>query len=197
MSTALQAADEPQHGTDETPLPRAKTPVTIGKVFGLSVLWSLLLIALGVVAVRDALVHADLLDGRPWTQQALDFLDGHTAGDWLVPVAVLCLLLALWLLVVAVKPRPRSEARLQADTGVFLTKTSLRRLATSAAGDVDGVDTADARATLSRVRVTATTTPDQVDAVQAGVQAAVTERLAALVQPPRVDVRVTTTGGTP
>lgn len=210
MSTALQPADEPQHppgasraeptqagGSDEAPLPRAKTPVAIGQAAGLGVLWSLLLIALGVVAVRDALVHADTLDGQPWTEQALGFFDARTAGDWLIPVAVLCLLVAGWLLVAALKPRPRSEARLQATTGVFLTKSSLRRLAASAAGDVDGVDTADARVTLSRVRVSATTTPDQAEAVQIGVETAVTQRLSALVEPPRVDVRVTTTGGQP
>jgi len=197
VSTALRSADEPQHGTDEAPLPRAKTPVAIGKAPALAVLWSLLLIALGVVAVRDALVHADLLDGQPWTEQALESLDARTAGDWLVPAGVLCLLIALWLLVIALQPRPRSEARLQASTGVFLTKASLRRLAASAASDVDGVDTADANVTLSRVRVSATTTPDQAQAVQARVAAAVTQRLSALVEPPRVDVRVTTAGGQP
>ncbi|MDQ3627982.1 MAG: DUF6286 domain-containing protein [Actinomycetota bacterium] len=181
----------------QPPLPRAKTPVAIGKVAALAVLWSLLLIALGVVAVRDALVHADLLSGQPWILQALESLDGQLAGDWLVPVGVLALLLAVWLLVVAFKPRPRSEARLQAGTGVFLTKASMRRLAAAAASDVDGVDTAGASATLSRVRVTATTTADQADAVRAGVGEAVTQRLSALVEPPRVDVRVTTTGGQP
>lgn len=181
----------------DRPLPGAKTPVGIGQVAVVGVLWPLILIGIGVVAVRDALVHGDLLGGDPWSRQALEALDGRSAPGWLVLVAVVCLLLAGWLIYVALNPRPHKGAALQASSGVFLTTTSLRRLATAAAKDVDGVDTATANATLSRVSVVAVTTPDQIDAVKAGVHDAVTERLSALAKPPRVRVRIRTTGGQP
>ena len=188
--TRLQPTDHPRS-------PRAKAPVTVGKVAGLAVLWSLLLVTSGSIAVRDALVLGGIVGGRSWIQQTSEYLDGRTAADWLVPAGIGCLLLALWLLVLALRPRSPSEARVHARTGVFLTKASLRRLAASAARDVDGVDTADATATLSRVRVTATTTPDQKDEVEARLDETINQRLSALVRPPRVRVRMETTGGQP
>lgn len=198
MSTTRQAPEEPSHrAAGERPLPGAKTPLGVGQVVVVGVIWSLFLIGVGVVAVRDALVHGDVVSADPWSGQALQSVDGRTAPGWLVTTAVLCLLLALWLIYVALNPRPRSEAPLQAQAGVFLTTTSLRRLATAAAKDVDGVDTATASASLRKVRVDAITTPDQVDAVQARVHEAVTERLSALSKPPRVRVSIRTTGGQP
>lgn len=195
-AAGADAASPPRAAT-EPPLPGAKAPVAIGQVPVLAAVWSLLLIGVGVVAIRDALAHGDLLAGSPWTTEVLESLDDRAAPGWLVVAAAGCLLLAGWLLYAALNPRPRSEAQLLARTGVFLTVASLRRLATTAARDVDGVDTASASASLRRVRVVAITTPDQTDAVQARVRDAVTERLSALSKPPRVRVRMKTTGGQP
>jgi len=186
-----------QPSTDATPLPSARTPVAIGPVATLAVLWALLLVGLGGVGIRDALASANLVSGRPWSQQALETWDARTAPAWIVPVAVVLLLVAVWLVYVALRPRARNETRLQAQTGVFLSATSLRRLGAAAARDVDGVDAATATASLRRISVTVTTTPDQVDAVKARVNDAVTTRLSGLAAPPRVRVRVRTEGGHP
>lgn len=101
---------------------------------------------------------------------------------------MLLVLLGLWLLITALRPRPRTAVALQAETGVFLRPKDLATLARCAAEEVDGVIDVTAKATTSRVRVRVTATRAQ--AVQEPVRAAVTSRLAALANAPRIDLTV-------
>lgn len=203
--SATAAGKDPADGTGGThgggraepaaAMPRAKTPVGVGLVPALGVLWAVALTALGAVGIRDALVHAGAVSGQPWIERALDATDNRSAADWMVPVAIGCVLAALWLAKQALTPRPRGDARLRAETGVFLDSGSLRRLAAACARDVDGVDTASAKASAGSVTVTATTTQDQAGTVQQRVAESVGSRLAPLAKTPRVRVRIQRTGG--
>lgn len=184
-------------GAAVAPLTAGKAPLRSGRIAGLGVLWTLLLSTSGALLFRDALVHADLVTGSPWTQQALEAADDRSPPAWIVPAGVVLVLIGLWLLLQALRPRPRSELQVQADTGVFVTRGSLRRLAASAAEDVDGVDESRASASRRSVKVTVLTTPDQVDDVRSQVTAAVDQRLSVLDPAPRVRVRVQTIGGHP
>lgn len=191
------ASDGTRGESAPPPMARAKTPVGVGLIPLLGVLWAVALVALGAIAIRDALAHAGAISGQPWITRALDATDDRSAADWMVAVAVGCLIVALWLAKQAVTPRPRNEARVSADTGVFIDAKSLRRLAEACARDVDGVDTASARAKPRSVTLTATTTPDQADEVKRRVADSVRSRLAPLAKAPRVRVRIATVGGRP
>ncbi|MEO7234790.1 MAG: DUF6286 domain-containing protein [Lapillicoccus sp.] len=181
MSTAQTGPSQPA-----TTLAAAKPPVRPGAVSLLGLLLAVLTTALGLVAVRDALAWAGVVAGEPWLRRVGTAVNGQQASPWLVPVAVVVLLVGLWLLVVALRPRPRPAIRLQAQTGVYLRTSDVARLSRGAAESVGGVLGAGSRASRRSVDVTVTTTGD--DATHAAVQDAVTRRLSALESPPKVTV---------
>ncbi len=181
--TTTQA--EPQ-GEAPATLGAAKAPVRPGVLSLLGLLLAVVVTALGVVAVRDALTWGGVLSGDPWLRQAGLAVNGRGASPWLVPVAIVVILIGLWLLVVALRRRPRPATRLRAQTGVYLQTRDVARLSRSAAESVGGVLSADTRASRRAVGVTVTTTGDE--STSAAVQEAVTRRLSALDSPPKVTV---------
>lgn len=183
-----QVADPPP------PIHASKLPVAFAKLSGLGALLSLLLLALGVVAVRDGLVYAGALDGQPWVEAVSDHLDDQQPADWMLLAAAAALLVGIWLLTVALRPRPRNELQVRATTGVFLSTRSIRRIAIGAADRVDGVDTTSASASRSRITVHVTTWSETPDQVGSAVTEEVTRRLQGLVKPPSVRVQVEPSG---
>lgn len=178
-----------------TPMNASKTPVGPGSISAVGLLLALLVVGIGVLGVQAALVAAGLLTGKPWLTWALQRPDGVTPAGWLLPAGVVLALIGLWLLLTALRPRPRTAVAVEAVTGVFLRPRDLSRLAVAAADNVDGVQDAHASATRRKVtvRITSTAAETGRDQVSDAVTAAVTERLSALQQPVRVIVR--TVGG--
>ncbi len=172
--------------TRTTTLGAAKAPVGPGVISLLSLLAALALTALGVVAGHDALAWGGVVQGDPWTRLMVRALDARQASPWLVPIGVLLVLLGLWLLVVALRPRPRPATQLKAQTGVYLRTRDVARLSRGAAESVGGVLSADTRASRRAVDVTVHTTGDS--AIPAAVEEAVIRRLSALDRTPTVTV---------
>ncbi len=191
-------ADSERDETTDSPegLQAAKAPIGTGILPILGLVWSLVLLALGVVALHDSLVYAGAVSDSLWLEDAVSWADNRAAADWMVVVGVLAALVGLWLLLIALRPRPRNEVALRARTGVFLTTTGLRRLVTSTCSDVDGVDTVSVSASRTRVRVSAAALSGQADETRGRIDEAVNTRLAALENPPAVRVQVKTSGGT-
>jgi len=173
------------------PLSAAKTPVGPGIISALGLLWSALLLGVGVVGVQAALVAAGVLNGTAWLTWVIQQVDGLAPAGWMLPVGVVLVLFGLWLLLTALRPRPRTAVALTAATGVFLKPRDLSRLAVAAADQVDGVQ--DAKATASRSKVSMQIVSTGGGNVADEVRAAVTERLEALEKPVKVTVR--TQGG--
>ncbi len=173
------------------PLSAAKTPVGPGTISALGLLWSALLLGVGVVGVQAALVAAGVLTGTAWLTWVIQQVDGLAPAGWMVVAGVVLVLLGLWLLLTALRPRPRTAVALTAATGVFLKPRDLSRLAVAAADQVDGVQ--DAKATASRSKVSMQIVSTGGGNVADEVRAAVTERLEALEKPVKVTVR--TQGG--
>lgn len=196
MSTTAQETPDQERQADTEPMRPAKRPVSAGLLTVLGVIWALLLIALAVVCIRDALVGFGALSGQPWITGVTDALDGTTATNWMYVIGAGCVLVGLFLLVAAIKPRPRRGIEVEADTGVLLSTAAVRRLASSAAREVDGVDTASVTASRRKVTVDATIlSSTQADEVKANISQAVSDRLWALRKAPAVRVRAKTTGG--
>lgn len=149
---------------------------------------AVLLAAVGVVLIRDALIVGEVLAGAAWLPAALDPLNGLTAQWWMVPAGVGVALLGLWLVVTALRPRSRTTVPVTSATGLFLQTRDIARLASDAAGEVDGV--LSATSTASRRAVTVTVRSTATAGIADGVTDAVTRRLSPLETPPQIKVRV-------
>ena len=186
MSTA-------QDQQSPAPLSAAKTPVGPGVITAVGLVLAVLVIALGVVGVHDALVAAGAVSGTPWIDSVVTLFNGLTPAIWLVPVGIVLVLAGLWLLLTALRPRPRTAIALDATTGVFLRPRDVAKLARNAAQDVDAVTSAKATAGRRKVVVAARATT--TDGVEQQIIQAVTIRLQALAKAPTVRVTVKAEGG--
>lgn len=174
------------------PIPAAKTPVGPGVVTVVGLVFAVLVIAVGVVGVHDALVGAGAAAGTPWIDTVVKALNGLRPAFWLVPVGAALVLLGLWLLLTALRPRPRTAIALKARTGVFLRPSDVATLARSAAQNVDGVTSAKVTASPRKIAVAARTT---TGGLQQNIAQAVTTQLRTLVSEPTVRVTIKTDGG--
>ena len=170
------------------PLKAAKTPVGPGVITFVGAVLSLLVILIGALGLQTAASAAGISKAQPWLTRWLERTDGLRPLGWMLPVGLLLILAGLWLLVTALRPRPKTAVALNAQTGVFMRPRDMARLAEHAADDVDGVAAVHVRSTRSKVilRVQSTGGPGVADAVKD----AVTEQLDAVKKAPRVAVTV-------
>lgn len=164
-----------------------------GRVAWWSIALAVLVVALGVLVLREALVAAGTVQGEPWLAPAVDGADGITPSPLVVVAGVVLAVLGLWLVVVALGRRVRTRLDVTSSTGTTIGIADAARLAASAADEVDRV--LSARASATRRSVTVTVTTLEGDDVTEAVRAAVTERLAPLAQPLPVKVVGRTTAG--
>lgn len=167
-----------------SPAPTGAPPAT-----GWAVLLGLLVTAFGVLLLRDAAVLAGLLQGTAVTSTLVDKLRSGRPQDWYAVAGVLAALVGLWLVVAALRPRPRRDLPVGDRSLVWLTPAAVAAIAESAASGVDGVVRARATASRRSVRVLARTTSTD-PAVSASISEAVERSLGGLAQSP--SVRVTT-----
>lgn len=183
----------PRHSRDgaapgSESLKAAKTPVGPGAITFVGAVLSLLVIALGAVGLQTAASAAGITKSQPLLTQAIEGTDGLRPLWWMLPVGLLLILVGLWLLVAALRPRPRTAIALKAQTGVFMRPRDVARLAEHAADDVDGVAAVKARATRGKITLSIDSTGGP--GVTERVKAAVNEPLEALRKTPRVSVKV-------
>jgi Family of unknown function (DUF6286) len=174
----------------DTTLPPAavpRRPLAVG-VAGL--LLALALVALGALAVYDAVVLLGWVQGEPVLTPALSREGSVTPGNVTTAVGVVAALLGLVLLWIALRPGRRRGAELEAGTGVWLSWRDVERIATSVAEQQDGVLSASASTSPRTVRVSTRITSGEVEPT---VREAVTEALAGLRRPPRVVVNARVT----
>lgn len=152
---------------------------------------AVLLIALGALGVREALVAAGWIGGAPWIADTVTAADGSTPMPWTPFAGIAAGIAGIALVVVALKPRRRRALRANAQTAVYVDLTDIARIASAAAEAVPGVvsarSTAYRRTLTIRCVVSGTADAELKDAVN---RAATTE-LAALQRAPRIRVRMT------
>lgn len=190
-SAESSATTGPQQVEPRAPLQPAGAPPAAG----VAVLLAVLLLALAAVLGRDTLVIAGAVTGRPWTTAALGAVDGLQPQAWMVPVGVVVALVGLWLVVAALRPRPRRDVELGTSGAIWVDRSDTARLAQTAALTADGV--LDARASTSRrgVRVRVTTTAQDTSPVVADVRSQVERALSELSPTPSLSIKTSTTGG--
>ncbi len=190
------AVDQSSERRDGVTLGTGRTPTAALAAAPLAVLVALLVLAAGVVGIRDALVAAGALSGSSWITSAAGTVDGLRAQPWMIPVGVVVAVIGLWWVLAALKPRKRTELELAARTGSWIRPDDVARLARTVADEVDGVVSASASAKRRSVTVTVTTTSRESSAIRAEVTEAVQARLAPLTAPPTVKVKARYVGET-
>jgi hypothetical protein len=174
--------------------PAAASPPVAAPAAGyVGTLIAVLLLGLGVVALRDGAVSAGWLDGKEWTKNAVGWVDGLTFAWWMIPVAIVAIVVGLWWVYAAVRPRRRTAVAVAARSSVWIAPADLARLASAAAESVAGVLDARSSATLHRITVTAHTTADDGAAdVESAITDAVRDATAILGTPMKIRVRTRT-----
>lgn len=173
---------------DWEPMPPATRPTRSGPIGVVGPVLAVLLIAAGLVLLRDALVGYRLVRGPAWIPLGLGTVDGLAPGTAVLVGGIVAALVGLWLLYVALRRRVRSRAALRARTGVYLAPGDIARLASAAAEDVGGVVTASSKAGTRSLRTTVRTTGGP--GIDEAVREAVHQRLDVLDPAPRVTVVV-------
>jgi len=172
-----------------------RTPTAAPAAAPWAVLLALVVLALGVVGIRDALIAAGAFGGSSWTKNTANAIDGLTARTWMIPAGIGLAVLGLWWLLAALKPRKRTEISLSGTPGAWMRPGDLARLVQPTVENVDGVVSASTSATRRTVTVKATTTARDSAQVRTAVIEAVGDRLSALRRAPRVKVKARYIGG--
>ncbi|MBT9273680.1 hypothetical protein KMZ32_06290 [Phycicoccus sp. MAQZ13P-2] len=170
-----------------TPPKAAKNPVGPGAITFIGGLLAIGVIVVGALGLQVAASAVGSTTSTPWLNQLITGGDGLRPLGWMLPVGLLLVLVGLWLLLTALRPRPKTAVSLDARTGVFIRPRDVARLAEHAADDVDGVASVRARATRTKVTLSVDSTGG--DEVADAVKSAVTEQLSTLKKAPRVSVR--------
>lgn len=196
MSTVAQQSnsDAPVNSgatTPAVPRPVGAAPATLP-----TLLVGLVLLALSVVAVREAVVTLGWASGEAWTPEVVRVLaEGVKPSPVVVVIGVVVALVGLWFLLRAFGRRPRVDLGLGGDSHAWIAPTQVCRVAALVAADVDGVVTSKCRPGRRSVKVRVVATSAVAGTVKAEVRDRVSEALAGLDPTPRVAVRVTTLGG--
>lgn len=168
-------------------MPAARAATGIGPIGAVGPVLAVLLAALGMLLLHEALAVVGALPGRGWLPPAVDFLDGFAPRWWLIPDGLAAIVLGGWLIVTALRPGSHRSVPVRSSTGIFLQPRDLARLASDAATGVTGVLTAASVATRRTVTVTvllgATGSADEI-------RSAVEQRLEPLAVPPTIRVQV-------
>ena len=173
---------------------RAKQPLALPAAGFTGPLVALLVLAVGLVGIRDGVVAAGWLDGSSWTGAAAEWIDGLTFDGWMIPVAIVSIIVGLLLLFAALKPRRKTAVALTAETSVYIEPAGIARVAADAARSVPGVLDARASATRRSVTVRADVTGDDRSGLKKAIADQVRSALEPLATAPKTSVR-TRTGG--
>ena len=169
-----------------------RPPVAAPAAGYVAALIALLILAVGVVALRDAAVHFGWLRGTAWTDTAVSGLDGLTYQPWMLPAGIVAILIGLWWVSAALRPRRRTALAVPARTSVWIAKSDLARLASAAAASVPGVLDSRSSASPRTVKVTADVTGSD-PALKAAITTAVADTIGGFTTTtPRIKVRTRT-----
>ena len=174
-------------------LPAAGRPPVAAPAAGyVGALIALLLLGAGAVALRDAAVEFGWVQGTPWTSTAISALDGLTYQGWMLPVGIVVILIGLWSVSAALRPRKRIALAVPAQTSVWIAKADLARLASAAADSVPGCIDSRASAGLRTIKVSADVTSDD-PAVKVAITSAIAETIGGFTSTtPRIKLRTRT-----
>jgi len=173
------------------PMTAARTPRGSGSAPAAAFVVALLLLLLGIIAVRDFLVEMGWVSGTPWIEGALSHAGILEPEPWMVPIFVVLIMLGTLLALLALRPRPRKAMRMVGDTGVYVRYADLEKLLTKSAEDTDGVESADVSVKSGKIAVRAQTTAGQgeVGTIEHALSQSLEPVISALADRPNLTVK--------
>ncbi len=152
---------------------------------------ALVLLGVGVVALRDTAVALQWLHGTPWIGAVIDRIDGMTFAWWVIPAGVTALAVGTVLVISALRPPRKTALAVKAKSSVWISPWELAGVSTFAANSVPGVFDARTAATQRKLAVSARVTDAKtVDAKTAEIDAAVRSAIQFLADPPKITVHI-------
>jgi hypothetical protein len=109
----------------------AKKPVAAPVAAIAGVIAALAVIAVGAVGIRDTLVSVGALDGPSWLEWLFDKAEVLKPVDWMIPAGIGAVLIGLWFLFAALRPRKRTHKPV-GDAGVWIRNRDVTRVTTAA-----------------------------------------------------------------
>lgn len=181
---------------DNVALPApGRSPAAAATARYVAVALALIVMFVGVVSLREAGVVLGWVGGTPWIGTAIAALNGLRSQWWMVPAGVGALLLGLWLVFVALRPRRKTVVAVDAAGSVWMRPRDVARLATHAASCVPGVEVLNSAATRRKVTMYVGITGIESDtAAKGAVAAAVGSATEILIPTPKIVVRIGTSG---
>lgn len=172
-----------------------RAPVTAATARCIAVALALIVLAVGVVALRDAGVELGFVAGTPWIATAATGLNGLRSQWWMVPVGAGVVAIGVWLVVMALLPRRKTVVAVDAAGSVWMRPRDVARLASYAACSVPGVEVLNAAATRRKVTLyVGLTGVDSEIATKGAIAAVVGSATEILIPTPRITVRIGTSG---
>ncbi len=190
MSTTTPAsntAPAPSTTGADQAMPAAKVPRRTGGIAVLGVFLALLATAVGVLAIRDGLAYAGLIQSRPLLHPLAKGIQGLRPSEWVLVAGIVLAVVGLVLLVRALLPSAPKVVPVTAASGVFLRPRDVGRLVETAVEGVDGV--LDVRASASPRRITLSLRSTGDAGVAERARAAATTRLEPLARQPALRLR--------
>ncbi|MHA3021339.1 DUF6286 domain-containing protein [Mycobacterium sp. BMJ-28] len=183
--------------TDDTarrPVPGPVPVATAGARY-VGVALALISLVAGVVALREAGVVLGWVAGTPWIGTAVNAIHGVHSQWWMMPAGAGVLAIGAWLVFSALRPRRKTAVAVDATGSVWMRPRDVARLASHAAASVPGVEVLRSEATRRKVTLYVGLVGVESDAGTKGsIAAAVGSATEILSPPPRIAVRIGTSG---
>jgi len=151
-----------------------------------AVILGLLLLAAGVVGVRETWLVGSGSDAQSWVQPVLNLIATEELQTWMIWAGVASIVVGLIFLFAAVKTRRTTHMQL---ASMWMRPVDIARLSSATARRVPGVASAQTSADSKKAKVTVNGDTDDAE-LQGRVETAVTRCLAHLKNPPQVTVAV-------
>lgn len=173
------------------PAAPASTPgaAIVGGILGLG------LLTLAGVAIRDICVQLEWISGDLWSQTAGQWLVDLQWNAWTMPAAIGAVVVGLYLLWIAVKPRQSTHIRVADHDGAWTRRVDVARRCSAEVSALPGVHDATTTVTRRWAKCTVTLSDSTVDRDQ--IEAVLTGVVAVLESPPRVKIRIAKGEGKP
>ncbi|MFI5730014.1 DUF6286 domain-containing protein [Kribbella sp. NPDC051587] len=169
----------------------AKKPVAAPAASTVGVIAAIAVVAVGAVGIRDTLVATGVITGSSWLEWLFSKAEVLKPADWMIYAGAGSVLIGLWILIAALKPRRTTHLAVGEDgSGVWIRGRDAARLATDTARGIDSVTNASTTAKGRKLRIDVTTLAD-AERVRDELTTAVARRLNTVTPNPRVRSRIT------
>ena len=171
--------------------PPGRQPSAVPAAVPAAVFLALVLLGVGVVALRDTAVALQWLHGAPWIDAVIDRIDGMSFAWWVIPAGLTALAVGAVLVISAVRPPRKTALAVKARSSVWISPWELAGVSTFAANSVPGVFDASTAATRRTLAVSARVADAKtIDTKTAEIDAAVRSAIQFLADPPKIGVHI-------